>query len=106
MKRIILVALSIAIAGTFAIVQAHEDTLVPDCDNCETVDGECCCGGTVDGCTEDCDSCDSCDCECKEDCTCDTECSCDDCTCDTECDDCSCDDCSSEEEVHHCDGCH
>ncbi len=90
MKRIILVALSITIAGTFAMVQAHEDTLVPDCDHCETVDGECCCDGTVDGCTEDCSTCDECDCE--EDCTCDT--------------DCSCDDCSSEEEIHHCGECH
>ena len=104
MKRIILVALSIAIAGTFAIVQAHEDTLVPDCGNCETVDGECCCGGTVDGCTEDCDSCGECDCEGEGSTDCEEEC-----TCEEECDDCSCDDCSSEEdeeEVHHCGGCH
>ncbi len=104
--RTILIVLCLAAAGTFAIVQAQEDTL-PDCDHCETVDGECCCGGTVDGCTEDCNSCDECDCgsEC-EDCTgCEEEC-----TCETECEGCSCDDCSSEEEideeVRHCGGCH
>ena len=109
MKRIILLALSIALAGTFAIAQAHDDTHVPHCDHCETVDGVCCCGGTVDGCTEDCNSCDECDCSCEgEGCT-DCE---ENCTCDT--DDCSCIDCSSEEddddeeeqETHHCGGCH
>jgi len=105
MKRIILVALSIALAGTFAIVQAQEDTSVHDCDHCETVDEDCSCGGTVDGCTEDCDSCDECDCDCEGDCTCDTDCSCDDCTCDTECDDCTCEE-DDEEELHHCGGCH
>ena len=106
MKRIILVALSIAAAGTFFTAQALEDTLVPDCDHCETEDGECCCGGTVDGCTEDCDSCDSCDCDSEcGDCTgCEeSDSDCEDCTGS----DCTCNDCNSEEEeeVHHCGGC-
>ncbi len=96
MKRIILVALSIAIAGTFAIAQAQEDASAPDCDHYETAEGECCCDGTVDGCTEDCDSCEERDCDCEEDCTCDTDCSCDDCTCEED----------DEEEVHRCGDCH
>ncbi len=108
MKRIILIVLSIAVAGTIAITHAHEDSHIPDCDHCETVDGECCCGGTTDGCMEDCDSCEECDCggEC-DDCTdCDgTDSGCKDCTGS----DCGCHDSISdedEEEVHHCDGCH
>ena len=103
MKRIAFIVLSIAVAGTFAIAQAHDHTITPDSDSCETVDGECCCSGTVDGCEEDCSTCESCDCDC-EDCTdCEEEC-----TCDTACDDCVCDDCSSEEEEEflHCGGCH
>ncbi|MCK4806785.1 MAG: hypothetical protein KAT09_04020 [Candidatus Aegiribacteria sp.] len=106
MKRTILIVLCLAAAGTFAIAQAQEDTVTPDCGNFETVDGECCCGGTVDGCTEDCDSCDECDCgsEC-EDCTgCEeTDSGYKDCTgCDCGCDDST----SEEEEIHHCGGCH
>jgi hypothetical protein len=85
MKRTILIVLCLAAVGTFAIVQAEGGIEAPDC---ETVDGECCCGGTVDCCEEDCD-CDDCDSEC-EDCT---------------GDDCDCDDCTSEEEFHHCGGC-
>ncbi|MEN8209177.1 MAG: hypothetical protein ABFR50_07995 [Candidatus Fermentibacteria bacterium] len=103
MKRIILLALSIVVVGTFAIAQAQEDTSVHDCDNCETVDEECSCGGTVDGCTDNCDTCDEHDdtagCEDEE------------CDCETPCDDCTCDDSSSEEvveeEIQHCGGgCH
>lgn len=105
MKRILLIVLSITLAGTLAIAQAQEDT---NTTNCESVDGECCCGGTVDGCTGDCDDCDECDCDsgsgectdCKE-----INPDCKDCTgCDS-----NCDDCTSEEvveEVHHCGGCH
>lgn len=99
MKRTILIVLCLAALGTFAIVQAEENTQTPDC---ETVGGECCCDGTVDGCEEDCDVCDECDCDSDcEDCTGD-DCDCDDCTGD----DCDCDDCTSEEEFQHCGGCH
>ena len=104
MKRILLVALSIAVAGTLVTAQALEDTTVPDCDHCETVDDECSCDGTVGGCTEDCSTCDSCECECEGCTDCEEEC-----TCDAACDDCSCDDCSyeeEEEEIYHCGGCH
>jgi len=93
MKRTILIVLCLAAIGTFAIVQAEDNAQHPDCDNCETVDGECCCDGTVDGCKEDCSTCDDCDSECVD---------CEDCTSD----DCDCDDCSSEEEFHRCGGCH
>lgn len=92
MKRKMLIVLCLAAIGTFAIVQAEENTKNPDCDNCETVDGECCCDGTVDGCKENCDVCDECDCDSeREDCT---------------GNDCDCDDCDSEEEFRHCRGCH
>ncbi|MCD4848240.1 MAG: hypothetical protein K8R76_08625 [Candidatus Aegiribacteria sp.] len=94
MKRTILIVLCLAAIGTFAIVQAEENTQNPDCENCETVDGECCCDGTVDGCEEDCNEC---DCDSND---CDSEC--DDCTGG----DCDCDDCDSEEEFRHCRGCH
>ena len=105
MKRTILIVLCLAAIGTFAIVQAEDNAQHPDCDNCETVDGECCCDGTVDGCEEDCSTCDECDCDsecvdcegCEE-----ADSDCEDCTGD----DCECDDCSSEEEFHHCRGCH
>ncbi|MCK4504346.1 MAG: hypothetical protein KAW14_01915 [Candidatus Aegiribacteria sp.] len=105
MKRTILIVLCLAAVGTLALVQAEEDTEAPVCGHCETVDGECCCGGTVDCCEEDCDECNCCS-ECA-DCTGD-DCDCDD--CDSECedctgDDCDCDDCTSEEEFHHCGGC-
>ena len=106
MKRIILVALSIALAGTFAIVQAQEDTSVHDCDHCETVDEDCSCGGIVDGCTEDCDSCDEHDdsAGCEEECNCET--ACDDCTCEEEEEEEEEEVVVVEEEVQHCGECH
>ncbi len=101
--------LSITLAGTLAIAQAQEDTNTPDCNNCETADGECCCNGTVDGCSGDCDDCDECDCDFENG-------ECTDCKeINPDCEDCSgnCDECdefTSEEdavvEVPHCGGCH
>ena len=106
MKRTILIVLCLAAIGTFAIVQAEENTQTPDC---ETFADECSCDGTVEGCAEKCDEC-NCDSDCEDtdsDCSnctgCeDTDSDCDDCTGD----DCDCDDCDSEEEFQHCRGCH
>ena len=100
MKRTILTVLCLAAIGTFAIVQAQEDTDTTDCENCVTANETCCCGGTVEDCTGDCDDCDECDCDSEsEECT-----DCEDCT---EYDS-NCDECTSEEAVvvYHCGGCH
>lgn len=96
MKRTILIVLYLAATGTFAIVQAEENIEIPDCCNCETLDEECCCGGSVDGCEEDCSGCDESDCgsECEDSEICDSDC--DDCTSEEE----------KEEEFQHCGGCH
>jgi hypothetical protein len=106
MKRMLIVMLSLAAAGSFAILQAHEDAATPhscggDC--AATLEDGCCCGGSVDGCEGDCSSCDECGCdsECEEECD-ETACTCDECTHQDELDD--------EEEVEaepvHCGGCH
>ena len=57
MKRIILITLSIVAAGTFVVLQIHDDTqtqehslTVPEVDVCSTCD-------TDDGCSEDCGEC-------------------------------------------------
>jgi len=100
MKRILLIALCVATVGTLALVHAQEDEVVPH--SCNETDAECCCDGTIDGCTEDCDTCDECECE--------SDSKCDDCTCSEESDSCE-SDCSTDEaieETEHCGGggCH
>jgi len=99
--------IGIAVVGLVAVSLAggRPDT-VPIERPGESDEADCCCGGTVDGCSDDCADCeaagacgsDSCDCE-SDSCDCDSEA---DCGCGSHADA----DCSDDHLHAGCGGCH
>jgi hypothetical protein len=96
MKRLASVLVGIAVIGVVAVSLAsnHPDT-VPIGPPGSSLAADCCCGGTVDGCTGDCDDCEADDGYDSDSCDCDAD-SCgrdldDICGCDSDDDGCSVD---------------